>query len=622
MNQPNPETPLTQPEFKRAWRIVSIAGMLGISFYLLCVTGVPRTKYLTELGATPFDFGLISAAGYIVLVFQIVAGFLVSRLRRRKTVWIWLAAIHRVLMIGMILAPLLFDGDRAQIWWIIGICFLSDALAHTGSPMWFAWMADIVPKDQLNRHWASRQRLMLFGQVLLMIGIAFFFRYFENHHLVIQGFTILAALGVLMGITDILLFTLVPEPPCEHPRPAPMMEILIQPLRDKDFRYYFYFTFYWSFVALLAVPFYFPYMISILKMSVFQAQMLMMIAAAGMLLSSRFWGLICDTYGQRSSIQILAIGKAVITLALVLIPGPGAISVAFLGAALFIDGIMDGGLGLALQGVLLKTSPRENRTMYIAVSNFLAIGVSGAIAPLLAGYFINCYEKTTFLQFGSWHFGAFQAVFLASMFLRLLASPLARRLHEPQGVAARTVLSHICRTNPLQVMWRLNILSESKSDDKRVAAAQGLGNLGSPLAINELIRALQDPCRQVRHAAAEALGRIGMAEACEPLARMLFDSASGIQSPAAHALGLIGGPQSLHSLLVKLRDKTSEALGETIDSLANIGDSAAILPLICLLDELDDAALRRRIASALTQLSERESAEEVVAIFAERRRAI
>ena len=114
---------------------------------------------------------------------------------------------------------------------------------------------------------------------------------------------------------------------------------------------------------------------------------------------------------------------------------------------------------------------------------------------------------------------------------------------------------------------------------------------------------------------AALLGLIGNAEACEPLARALTDPTLGIQSPVAHALGQIGGFDSLQALLRNLRNLDQDALGETVDSLARIGDSAAILPLICLMDDLEDADMRRRIAAALAQLTETPTTEEVISLF-------
>ncbi|MFC1601408.1 HEAT repeat domain-containing protein, partial [Candidatus Sumerlaeota bacterium] len=84
-------------------------------------------------------------------------------------------------------------------------------------------------------------------------------------------------------------------------------------------------------------------------------------------------------------------------------------------------------------------------------------------------------------------------------------------------------------------------------------------------------------------------------------------------------LGRIGGHDSLRALLTSLRDQDARTLGTIINSLGRINDSAAIVPLICLFDEVEDDELSRRIATTLRKLGEAESTEAVLQLLRERR---
>jgi len=602
---------LSPTEVRHAWRLVTWAGLLGSIYYLACITGAPRIKYLTELGATALDFGIISGLGAVVLVFQIAGSLLVNKVPRRKPVWMALAISHRICFLAVLLAPLLFVDGRWRIAWILGALFIHDALTQTSVPLWFSWMADLVPRESMTRHWATRQRFVTLANIIAMVAVAFGFHYFEKTGHVILGFSILAVLGVVIGLIDILLFIRVPEPDGERAGGGKPLDVLTQPIRDKSFRPFLLFMGYWHFAVFTAAPFFGLYMIEYLGLSVFTVQLIGTAGALGVALSSHFWGLVCDSFGFRPVLQILTLTKALTPLAFILTSRTPTIGIPFLAVVIFIDGVSNAGMILALQGPLLKSTPRSNRAMYIAAANFFAIGVMAGIAPVLAGRLIDIFNRNALALPGGLEIGGFHSVFALSIVLRFGAFAFASKIREDSNVRFRTVFRYVFNGKSLVVARLAHRLSESSEDHKRLAAAQTLGELRSPLGMSELIHSLQDPNRHVRHACADALGKIGASEAVEPLARALFDPGSGIQSPAARALGRIGCVNSLRALLRNLGNLDSEALGDTIDSLAHIRNDAAVVPLVALFHEVEDETLRKRIAEALSALTEVRPVEEV-----------
>ena len=606
---------------------MTLAGCLGTMYGMFCIGGAPRTKFLTELGATPGDFGTISALSSFALVFQIVCALWVNRLPRRKPMWMILIIAHRLVMVGVMAAPWLITGERARIWWIIGVFFLHDAIMNLGSPMWTSWMADLMPHDSVNRHWAGRQLLTTATQIPLTIFIFFFSQHYEGmsgHYEsaregAIEGYLILCGLGILAGVADILLFWFVPEPPLERvERSVSWRETISVPLRDPSFRPFLYFIGYWSFAAAIAWPFFTVYMIDFLKISTSWTQLILMAPAVGMLISSLFWGLLCDTYGQKPVLQMAMFGKEMIPLAFLLAPLDHRICIPMLIIVNFFDGVLNAAMMISTQGVIMKHTPRRNRAMYIAVVAFMAAGIPAGISSFLSGEMVDAL-KGYHWQLGFYVFTGYHLAFFLSATLRFGANYFVHRMPEPGSHPVHTVVRHLRQTNPLRVIIGVYRLYRAETPAGKEKAARRLGEIGSPLALRALIPLLQDPSRPVRHAAAAALGRIGMAEASEPLARALFDPKSEIQPLAAHALGDIGGADSLKALLAGLNRLDSEALGEAIDALGRIGDSAAMLPLVCLFSDVEDTGLRRRIAAALSRISPPQSAEEVMVLLTPRR---
>ncbi len=610
---------ISTADLRQAWRWVTWAGLLGSVYGLFCIGGAPRIKYLTELGATAFHFGLIAGLGAFAIVFQIASSILTNRVARRKPPWMVITISHRLLFLPVLLAPVLFDTTGGRLAWIILFFFLHDALAQMSGPIWLSWMADLVPRDSMTRYWATRQRFILAMNVVAMIILAFVFDHFERTGQIILGFTILAAVGVALGVTDILMFLPVPEPPNERSDERDLVKSIGEPLRDRGFRPFLYFIGYYHFAVFLVGPFFGLFMIEHLGLSVRTVQLLGIAGAIGVVVSSRFWGLLCDTYGYRPALQILAASKVLTPLLFLVAPRYPAVGIPLLAFVVFFDGLVNSGFGLAMQGVLLRSTPRRNRSMYIATANFFAVGLMAGIAPVLSGRLIDFVNRRFTLDLGVYVLSGYHVVFGLSVVMLLGAYRLASRIQETGNVPLRVILGQFTRLDTLRVTRWIYRLQESDEEGDRVKAARRLGELRNPLAIGELINGLQDSSRKVRNAAADALGRIGLADATEPLARALFDPESGIQPRAARALGRIGGAGSLKALLNNLRNQDNKTLMETVDSLGRIGDSAAIVPLICLFHDVEDERVRKRIAAALGRLSETPSAEEVMGFLLDRR---
>jgi len=607
------ESPLTHPEFQRHWRIVTVAGLLG-TIYFTCTASAPRTKFLVELKATAFDFGVISSLSAVMLAFQILSGLWTNRTRRRKPVWMSLYIVHRLLFLLVLAAPALFSGERVRIWWIIGVLAANSALANLGNPMWFSWMSDLVPHESLNVHWAVRQRFISACNIAAQLAVAFAFNHFEARGQIVLGFIVLGIAGTVLGVGDICLFALVPEPPHERVQDIRLREVLIEPLRNADFRPYLLFRAYWNFAIMVSAPFFGVYLIKEMKLSTLTVQLTFITSSLGVVLASRLWGMLCDTYGHRPALTMVAAAKPLVPLCYILVPPIPVIAVPILALMSLVDGMVNAGGQIATQGVMLKDTPRRNRAMYIGATNFLALGVAGGLAPFIAGALIEPLTTAFAFDVGGYHFSGYHLIFLVSFFLRAGSVPLARRLREPHSLPTRTVLSYLNRAASVPAVRAVTQLHDSADEETRVRAALQLGRLRSPLAIKELIRALQDRSDRVRTAAADALGRIGMSDAAEALALALLDPDTGVQSRAARALGYLPSTGSVEALVGNLTRLDSTVLGETVRSLARLGDPAAIVPLILLLQEVDEPRLRRRITAALLQLTGANSLEEVLAI--------
>jgi hypothetical protein len=134
--------------------------------------------------------------------------------------------------------------------------------------------------------------------------------------------------------------------------------------------------------------------------------------------------------------------------------------------------------------------------------------------------------------------------------------------------------------DPVFAMAKLS--DKSQPENIRAFAANILGNLKDPNAVDALISALSDGGFQLREAAIISLGQIGDKRATMPLLQLLGDKKCSMFSKnyTAKALGNIKDTRAVQTLIVCLNDENPSLRCESAKALGEIGDIRALEPLI------------------------------------------
>lgn len=168
-------------------------------------------------------------------------------------------------------------------------------------------------------------------------------------------------------------------------------------------------------------------------------------------------------------------------------------------------------------------------------------------------------------------------------------------------------LAHI--GSPVAVQALIKAL-EDEDVFVRLSAASALGDIGSPEAVTVLIKDMEDENtdKHVRESAASALGDIGTPEAVQALIKTLEDENidKDVRGSAAFALGDIGSPEAVQELIKTLEDENKNVRELAARSLGNIGSPEAVPALLKALED-EDKDVRWLVASALGDIGSPEA---------------
>ena len=177
---------------------------------------------------------------------------------------------------------------------------------------------------------------------------------------------------------------------------------------------------------------------------------------------------------------------------------------------------------------------------------------------------------------------------------RVLA-PLMKALHSGDWIVRMHAAKALGRVRNADAVEPLIPLLQDKVKAVREEAAGTLAAIGDA-AFPSLLRALQHEDWLVRLHAVESLGKSKSKRAVEPLLSVLFnDRDSAVREDVVRALGEIGDPQAVEYLFTAMQEPGLRTL--VVETLGRIGDARAVPVLI-------DVLLMVHVAQELVVVTE------------------
>ena len=151
----------------------------------------------------------------------------------------------------------------------------------------------------------------------------------------------------------------------------------------------------------------------------------------------------------------------------------------------------------------------------------------------------------------------------------------------------------------------------SGSNERRVAAANALSEMGDAAVLKPLIGALKDGEAMVRSAAANGLARVGDPQSSLALVPLLRDNVRNVRVAVINALGQIADRNSLNALLGMVNDREWEVRAVLAEALGKLSDKRALPVVLSLLNDRDQE-VRQNAADALGKVGDDSVLENLV----------
>lgn len=442
---------------RRIFRISVTSGIFGQIFSTLSGSGSAFvTKFAIMLNAMPLHFAILSAIGQVSQIFQPLGAFVTKRRTKRKGVVLALQFIGCGIVLCFGIIPFVFSAGNA-INALLLLSFLSVSILSIASNAWIGWITDVVPPRVRGRFFSTLSQYVMLTAVVAGFGFSLFVdrfssagrqdihaqapAFFKAENLSV-GFAVIFFVAVVASFFGLGVLSRLPEKEKKIEEEG-VAGMFFLPMKDGNFRRFLLYNCWWMLAIGIGAPFWQPFMLQKLHMSLFEVQIYGSINITSSILVLRLWGRLIDVYGNRTAMRIIIMLGGFNPMIWLFVT-PHNYKVLYLEA--ITSGIMWAGAGLVATNFVLSIAPNERRQLYSGVSGAFS-GLAMMITMLVSGIFLPHP-----LEIGSIHLEPEQVLFGLTGLARWSAQIPLSLVREPKSGPVTQAIAFFIREIKPRIM--------------------------------------------------------------------------------------------------------------------------------------------------------------------------
>lgn len=371
---------------RKTLKLSIISGILNQVYSTLSGSGSAfLTKFMVMLNATPMQFAILSSISTISQLFQPFGVLITKKLKKRKNVLLFFQFLGCSISLFYGVLPFINLPDY-KINIFLSLFFLSVSILSISGNIWIGWITDIVPLRFRGRFFSIISQFAMVTAILSGYIFSLFLDYFEKFGLLnlSKGFLIIFSISVLFSFLALFYLSKIPEKE-KNIEKENNLKLFFSPLYDKNYRKFVLYNCWWMLAIGIGAPFWQPFMLKKLHMSLFEIQIYNSINIIFSILIIRFWGKTIDKYGNKTAMRFIILLGGLNPIVWLFV-NPQNYYILYIEA--ITSGIMWAGAGLVSTNFVLSISPPDKRQIYSGLSGAFA-GIFMMSTMLLSGLFIQ-----------------------------------------------------------------------------------------------------------------------------------------------------------------------------------------------------------------------------------------
>jgi len=393
--EPETSEGLNEREIQNGLKMVIRDGVASQAMGVL-TGGAFLVAFAIKLGASNFVIGLLAAIGPLSQLLQLPSIVLVEKIRNRRAIVVFAAALSRVCWLGIALIPFLV-GAKAGLAVLLFLLVINSALGAVSGCSWNSWMRDLIPENILGSFFSKRMRISVGVGILVSLAAAAYLdvwkKYFAEHE--VAGYSILFLAGFGAGVLGLFFLWSTPEPKMQKDGGRQSLLLLIgRPFRDENFRKLMAFLCSWNFAVNLAGPFFMVYMLKRLGLSMSFIIAMSILSQVVNFAFLKVWGRFTDHFSNKSVLAVCGplFIFSILAWTFTTMPERYFLTIPLLVTIHIVMGLAGAGVSLASGNISLKLAPKGQATAYLA-TNTIMNSIAAGIAPILGGKFADFFAE-------------------------------------------------------------------------------------------------------------------------------------------------------------------------------------------------------------------------------------